>query len=43
MFALQDLEGDPEEKRQAVLEVAIDLVTQAHAGTQSSGKPPQSP
>ncbi|WP_328837624.1 helix-turn-helix domain-containing protein [Streptomyces europaeiscabiei] len=36
MFALRDVEGDPEEKRQAVLEVAIDLVTQAHAGTQSS-------
>jgi AcrR family transcriptional regulator len=30
MFLLQDLEGDPEEKRKAVLEVAIDLVTQAH-------------
>jgi hypothetical protein len=32
MFLLQDLEGDPEEKRKAVLEVAIDLVTQAHQG-----------
>jgi AcrR family transcriptional regulator len=32
MFFLQDLEGDPEEKRQAVLEVAVDLVTQAHLG-----------
>ena len=32
MFVLQDLEGDPEEKRKAVLEVAIDLVTQAHGG-----------
>ncbi|MDQ0685458.1 AcrR family transcriptional regulator [Streptomyces achromogenes] len=32
MFFLQDLEGDPEEKRQAVLEVAVDLVTQAHQG-----------
>ncbi|MFD1661484.1 TetR/AcrR family transcriptional regulator [Streptomyces caeni] len=32
MFALQDVEGDPEDKRKAVLEVAIDLVTQAHAG-----------
>ncbi|MBC9717955.1 TetR/AcrR family transcriptional regulator [Streptomyces sp. TRM66268-LWL] len=31
-FHLQDAEGDPEEKRAAVLEVAIDLVTQAHAG-----------
>ncbi|MFH0179479.1 TetR/AcrR family transcriptional regulator [Streptomyces cacaoi] len=33
MFFLQDLEGDPEDKRAAVLEVAIDLVTQAHQGT----------
>jgi AcrR family transcriptional regulator len=33
MFVLRDVEGDPEEKRKAVLEVAIDLVTQAHAGT----------
>ena len=32
MFVLRDLEADPEEKREAVLEVAIDLVTQAHAG-----------
>ncbi|MGW1025175.1 TetR/AcrR family transcriptional regulator [Streptomyces sp. NPDC002577] len=32
MFALKDVEGDPEEKRKAVLEVAIDLVTQAHSG-----------
>ncbi|MGW0712636.1 TetR/AcrR family transcriptional regulator [Streptomyces sp. NPDC002643] len=30
MFVMRDLEGAPEEKRQAVLEVAIDLVTQAH-------------
>jgi hypothetical protein len=34
MMALKDVEGDPEEKRKAVLEVAIDLVTQAHAGAQ---------
>ncbi|WP_327695555.1 TetR/AcrR family transcriptional regulator [Streptomyces sp. NBC_00459] len=33
MFVLQDLAGDAEEKRQAVLEVAIGLVTQAHEGT----------
>ncbi|MEU1554486.1 TetR/AcrR family transcriptional regulator [Streptomyces scabiei] len=33
MFVLRDVEGDPEEKRKAVLEVAIDLVTQAHRGT----------
>ncbi|MEU3292908.1 helix-turn-helix domain-containing protein [Streptomyces longwoodensis] len=32
MFVLQDLDVDPEEKRAAVLEVAIDLVTQAHQG-----------
>jgi len=30
MFVLQDLEGDFEKKREAVLEVALDLVTQAH-------------
>ncbi len=33
MFALQDMDIDPEDKRQAVLEVATDLVTQAHRGT----------
>ncbi|OAH10606.1 TetR/AcrR family transcriptional regulator [Streptomyces jeddahensis] len=32
MFVLRDVEGDPEDKRKAVLEVAIDLVTQAHSG-----------
>jgi hypothetical protein len=26
----QNVEGDPEEKRTAVLDVALDLVTQAH-------------
>ncbi|MFF9058656.1 TetR/AcrR family transcriptional regulator [Streptomyces sp. NPDC014882] len=36
MFFLQDLEGDPEEKREAVLEVAVDLITQAHQGSQPS-------
>ncbi|MDI3406821.1 helix-turn-helix domain-containing protein [Streptomyces sp. B-S-A6] len=30
LFALKDVEGDPEEKRRAILEVATDLVTQAH-------------
>lgn len=35
MFVLKDMEGDPEEKRKAVLEVAIDLVTQAHRGGQA--------
>lgn len=33
MFVLQDLEADPEAKRKAVLEVAMDLVTQAHMGS----------
>ncbi|MEU3347032.1 helix-turn-helix domain-containing protein [Streptomyces sp. NPDC006700] len=36
MFVMQDIEGDPEERRKAVLEVAIDLVTQAHRGTQGA-------
>ncbi|MFD8392213.1 TetR/AcrR family transcriptional regulator [Streptomyces sp. NPDC059680] len=30
MFLMQDLEGDSEKRREAVLEVALDLVTQAH-------------
>ncbi|MER7183086.1 TetR/AcrR family transcriptional regulator [Streptomyces hyaluromycini] len=33
MFVMQDVEGDPQQKREAVLEVAVDLVTQAHRGT----------
>ncbi|GAB1328325.1 TetR/AcrR family transcriptional regulator [Streptomyces sp. NPDC093260] len=33
MFVMRDLEGDPDDKRKAVLEVAIDLVTQAHRGS----------
>ncbi|MBE8470979.1 TetR/AcrR family transcriptional regulator [Streptomyces justiciae] len=33
MFFLQDLPGDAEQKRKAVLEVAADLVTQAHGAT----------
>ncbi|MGW5094032.1 TetR/AcrR family transcriptional regulator [Streptomyces nodosus] len=36
MFVLQDVEGDPEDKRKAVLEVAVDLVTQAHSDAQTS-------
>ncbi|MET9804156.1 helix-turn-helix domain-containing protein [Streptomyces sp. NPDC006368] len=32
MFFMQNVEGDPEEKREAVLEVAIGLVTEAHEG-----------
>ncbi|AEM80440.1 TetR/AcrR family transcriptional regulator [Streptomyces violaceusniger] len=33
MFALQAIEGDAEAKRKAVLEVALDLVKQAHASS----------
>ncbi len=33
MLVLQDVESDPEEKRKAVLEVAVDLITQAHRGS----------
>ncbi|MFF6913965.1 TetR family transcriptional regulator [Streptomyces sp. NPDC012466] len=36
MFLMQDMEGDPEEKNKAVLEVATDLVTQAHRGAGGS-------
>ncbi|MBV1941537.1 TetR/AcrR family transcriptional regulator [Streptomyces sp. NPDC060006] len=36
MYALKDMEGDPEDKRLAVLEVAIDLVTRAHSGAHES-------
>ncbi|MFI6337956.1 TetR/AcrR family transcriptional regulator [Streptomyces sp. NPDC050535] len=36
MFVLRDVEGDPEDKRKAVLEVAIDLVTQAHGDAATS-------
>jgi AcrR family transcriptional regulator len=31
MFALQNIEGDPEEKRAAILDVALDLLAQADA------------
>lgn len=37
LFAMQTIEGDPEEKRQAVLEVALDLLTQAHAPAERLG------
>ncbi|MFI2372482.1 TetR/AcrR family transcriptional regulator [Streptomyces sp. NPDC018833] len=30
IYALNDVEGDPEDKRDAVLEVALDLIAQAH-------------
>ncbi|MFJ8543910.1 TetR/AcrR family transcriptional regulator [Streptomyces sp. NPDC093586] len=36
MFVLQDVEGDAEKRREAVLEVATDLVTQAHRGAGGS-------
>ncbi|MEV5988438.1 TetR family transcriptional regulator [Streptomyces sp. NPDC052051] len=36
MFILQDIESDPEDKRKASLEVAIDMVTQAHSGAPAS-------
>jgi AcrR family transcriptional regulator len=36
MFVLNDIEGDTEDKRKAVLEVATDLVTQAHQATHTS-------
>ncbi|MDF9814831.1 TetR/AcrR family transcriptional regulator [Streptomyces sp. SPB162] len=32
MFAVQNIEGDPEDKREAILEVALDLIAQAHQG-----------
>jgi AcrR family transcriptional regulator len=35
MFVLNDIEGDPADKRKAVLEVATDLVTQAHQSAQA--------
>ncbi|MEW2285335.1 helix-turn-helix domain-containing protein [Streptomyces sp. NPDC047841] len=37
MFVLQDLEGDSEKKREAVLEVAMDLVAQAHEHAREKG------
>ncbi|MEU6481104.1 TetR/AcrR family transcriptional regulator [Streptomyces sp. NPDC047017] len=36
MFLMQDIEAGPEERRKAVLEVSIDLVTQAHRGAHGS-------
>ncbi|MFF4492170.1 TetR/AcrR family transcriptional regulator [Streptomyces sp. NPDC001544] len=37
MFIMQDVEGDPDKRREAVLEVAVDLVTQAHKGARDTG------
>ncbi|MET9257989.1 TetR/AcrR family transcriptional regulator [Streptomyces sp. NPDC048182] len=34
MFVLQDLQHDPEKKREAVLEVATELITRAHRGAE---------
>ncbi|MFD7404295.1 TetR/AcrR family transcriptional regulator [Streptomyces sp. NPDC059866] len=36
VFVMQELEGDPEDKRKAILEVAVDMVTQAHGGAARS-------
>ncbi len=36
MFFLQDLDADPDDKRDAVLEVAMDLVIQAHRGSEKA-------
>jgi hypothetical protein len=36
MFVMRDLEGDPDDKRKAILEVAVDLVTQAHRDAHGS-------
>ncbi|MDH6214550.1 AcrR family transcriptional regulator [Streptomyces pseudovenezuelae] len=36
MFFIQDLDATPEEKRKAVLEVATDMVTQAHQRTKAT-------
>ncbi|MFC9930305.1 TetR/AcrR family transcriptional regulator [Streptomyces sp. NPDC127190] len=41
MFLMQDLVGNPETRRQAVLEVSLDLVTQAHEGTRKPDEPHQ--
>jgi AcrR family transcriptional regulator len=37
-FAMVQLPGDPEEKREAALTVAMDLVTAAHAGGHGDGR-----
>ena len=38
MFVLKDMEGDPEEKRTSILEVANELVIQAHHNS-GGGRP----
>ncbi|MEU3254072.1 helix-turn-helix domain-containing protein [Streptomyces sp. NPDC006997] len=37
MFVLREMDVDPKDAREAVLEVAVDLVTQAHGGSEESG------
>lgn len=37
MFVMQDVEGDFEQRREAVLEVAVDMITQAHQHARSTG------
>lgn len=39
MFAMQNLEGDPEEKRNALLEVATELVTAANPPNRRPARP----
>lgn len=39
MFGMNDVDGDPEDKRKAVLEVAVELVTRAHDPGAGSGTP----
>lgn len=39
MFALQNVEGDPEDKREAVLEVATELVTAANPPSRRPARP----
>ncbi|MFI0715551.1 TetR/AcrR family transcriptional regulator [Streptomyces inhibens] len=39
MFAMQNLEGDPEEKRKAILEVATELVTAANPPNRRPARP----
>ncbi|MFF4714829.1 TetR/AcrR family transcriptional regulator [Streptomyces eurythermus] len=37
MFVMQDIEGDPEKRREAVLEVALDMIRQAHEHARRKG------
>ena len=40
MFAMRNIEGDPEDKRDAILEVALDLVAQAQVQAQAQSQAP---